>query len=67
MERQFHKQIISALKQDNFSHDKSDSRSLTFIEESAVRYTAGAVLRKVKKKYTKKKNTRRFRMCCTDR
>ena len=56
MERQFHKQIVSALnKQDSFSHDKSDSRSLTFIEESAIRYTAGAVLRKVKKKYTKKR------------
>ena len=55
MERQFHKQIISALKQDNFSHDKSDSRSLTFIEESAVRYTAGAVLRKsILKKELKK-------------
>ena len=34
------------------SSDSSPSRSLTFIEENAVRYTAGYVVRKLERKYS---------------
>ena len=56
LENQFLKQVINSLKLTSHPTTASGSRELTHVEENAVRYTAGYIIRKLHKKYSRQKS-----------
>ena len=55
MEREFLNHIAQSLSSSNADNEVCCERKVTDVEENAIRYAAGAVIRKLEKKYTQMK------------
>ena len=55
MEKEFLKQVMDTLKPTSPASVATCSRQLTYVEENAVRYTAGYIIRKLQNKFSRQK------------